>query len=154
MTDVFRLVRAARRADALSGEGARRYGGRWNPPGISVVYASESRALAVLESFVHLAAEARGMRFALLTLRLPTGSTTTQLPAKRRVRSIATSQRIGDAWAADGRTLALAVPSVIVPQELNYVLNAAHTEFARVRVVDSETFSFDSRLWSARSAAS
>ena len=50
MTAVYRLVRAERASEALSGEGARLYGGRWNPPGAAVVYAAESRALAVLET--------------------------------------------------------------------------------------------------------
>jgi RES domain-containing protein len=71
MTHVYRLVRAERAAEALSGEGARLYGGRWNPPGIAAVYASESRSLAVLETFVHVPLEARAIPFVLITLALP-----------------------------------------------------------------------------------
>ncbi len=111
MTNVYHLVRRERAADALSGEGARRYGGRWNPPGVAVVYASESRALAVLETFVHLTLEARALAFVLL---------------------------------------ALVVPSLIVPQEKNYVLNVVHPQFAGLTVEAAEAFSFDERLWHAQ----
>jgi RES domain-containing protein len=153
VTEVFRLVRAGRSTDALSGEGARLYGGCWNPPGVAVVYASESRALAVLETFVHLTAEARGMRFVLYTLALPKKPALTHAPPARRARSIGATQRIGAGWAAERSTLGLAVPSVIVPQETNYVLNVAHTQFAAVRIVDAEKFSFDERLFSTRNTA-
>jgi RES domain-containing protein len=61
-----------------------------------------------------------------------------------------TSQGIGGAWLDGGAHLALVVPSVLVPQEKNYVLNVAHAQFAGVRVANSEPFSFDERLWSAR----
>ena len=144
MTHVFRLVRRERAAHAMSGEGARLFGGRWNPPGTAVVYASESRALAVLEAFVHLALEARTMSFVLYTIRLP---------ARLRVRHAAlpaspqSSEDAGRAWIDEGRALALVVPSVLVPQEKNFVLNARHPHFARLEIATPEPFSFDERLW-------
>jgi RES domain-containing protein len=147
VTAVYRLVRGERAAEALSGEGARLYGGRWNPSGAAVVYASESRALAVLETFVHLTLEARAMRFLLFTITLPS-----RLRVQRRgggppPNSLGASQEIGRAWLDDGAALALVVPSVIVPQESNYVLNARHPHFANVRIGKPESFSFDERLW-------
>jgi len=150
VTSVYRLVRRERAAEALSGEGARRYGGRWNPPGTAVVYAAESRALAVLETFVHVALEARGLRFVLLTLELPARFKADLHAGARPPRALPASQRIGGAWLEGGAHLALVVPSVLVPQEKNYVLNVAHAQFAGVRVANSEPFSFDERLWSAR----
>ena len=145
MTEVFRLVWRERSTEALSGEGARLFGGRWNPPGAPVVYASASRALAVLEVFVHLTAEARAMSFMLYSIELP-----------RRVRlrqhrepspSLQASQEIGRAWLHEGSELALVVPSVLVPQEKNYVLDVRHAQFARIKISSSEPFSFDERLW-------
>jgi RES domain-containing protein len=148
VTSVYRLVRAERASEALSGEGARLYGGRWNPPGAAVVYAAESRALAVLETFVHLTLEARSMHFLLYTI---------TLPSRVRVRrhtapppALSSSQDIGREWVERGATLALVVPSVIVPQETNYILNARHPQFARVAVAKPEPFSFDERLWQSR----
>ena len=147
MTSIYRLVRRERAADALSGEGARRYGGRWSPPGAAVVYAAESRALAVLETFVHLTLEARALHFVLLTLVLPGRAKLDRHPAARPPRSLATSQEAGRAWLDAAAALALVVPSVLVPQEKNYVLNVGHPQFEQVRVGDAEPFSFDERLW-------
>jgi RES domain-containing protein len=150
MTAVYRLVRAERSQEALSGEGARLYGGRWNPPGVAVAYASESRALAVLETFVHLTLEARAIGFVLYTLELPVRARLTR-HNERAPGSLETSQRIGRRWVDEEGTLALVVPSSIVPQEKNYVLNVRHSQFADVAMV-REPFSFDDRLWRSRSA--
>jgi RES domain-containing protein len=150
VTNVYRLLRRERERDALSGEGARRYGGRWNPPGTAVVYASESRALAVLETFVHLTLEARAMRFVLMTLELPGRAKLDRHADERPPRGVGPSQELGRAWLDGGGTLALVVPSAIVPQEKNYVLNVTHPQFAGVRVASTEPFSFDERLWARR----
>ena len=148
MTHVYRLVRAERAAEVLSGEGARLYGGRWNPPGIAAVYAAESRALAVLEMFVHVALEARAMRFVLITLALPVRARVERYASGRAPPTHAASQEVGRARLGGARPpLALVVPSVIVPQESNYVLCPRHGRFAGVRVVAREPFSFDERLW-------
>jgi RES domain-containing protein len=147
---VYRLVRRERAADALSGEGARRYGGRWNPPGTAVVYASESRALAVLETFVHVTLEARALSFVLLTLELPGRAQFRRRADARPPRSLTASQEAGHAWLEHGGALALVVPSLIVPQEKNYLLNVAHPQFAGVTVAVVEPFSFDERLWHAQ----
>jgi RES domain-containing protein len=155
VTEVYRLVKAAPADDALSGEGARLYGGRWNPPGCPVVYASESRALAVLEVFVHLTLEARTMRFLLYEITLPRRARVKRHGeefASKHPRPSASRQEAGRAWLDDGTALALVVPSVIVPQEANYVLNVRHTQFAQLRVAGPEPFSFDQRLWQSRSA--
>ena len=147
MTDIYRLVRAERAEDALSGEGARLYGGRWNPPGTAVVYASESRALAVLETFVHLTLEARSMRFQLWTIRLPSRPRLTRYRGARAPRALESSQDVGREWLAEGKALALLVPSVLVRQERNYVLNVRHPQFAKIEIGRSEAFSFDERVW-------
>jgi RES domain-containing protein len=151
VTAVYRLVRKERTAAALSGEGARLYGGRWNPPGTAVVYASESRALAVLETFVHLTLEARAMRFVLYTIELPARARVSRHDGERPPRSLDASQEVGRRWIENDGTLALVVPSVIVPQEKNYLLNALHPQFAGL-VAAEEPFSFDDRLWQARRA--
>ncbi len=146
MTVVYRLVRRERGAEALSGEGARLYGGRWNPPGVPVVYASESRSLAVLEAFVHLTLEARSMRLELCSIELPARVRVTRLDEDRPPRSLDVSQSVGRRWVEEAGTLALVVPSVLVPRESNYVLNAAHPQFGRL-ALHREPYSFDERLW-------
>jgi RES domain-containing protein len=151
VTDVYRLVRRERAADVLSGDGARLYGGRWNPPGSAVVYASESRALAVLETFVHLTLEARHMHFLLYAITLPPRVRLQRHAQAGLQRARRPSREIGRAWIDGGAALALVVPSVLVPQETNYVLNVRHPQFAQVRIGKPERFSFDERLWRARS---
>lgn len=151
MTRIYRLVRAARKEDAFTGEGARRYGGRWNPVGYPVVYASESRALAVLETFVHLTLEAHAMRFFIYEITLPKAARSKQyngpMQVGRHPRSARSSQEAGRAWLSDATAFAFVVPSVIVPGEANYVLNVRHPQFARMRISKPEEFSFDPRLW-------
>ena len=152
MTVVYRLVRRERAADVLSGEGASLYGGRWNPPGAPVVYASESRALAVLETFVHVTAEARAMRFLLYAITLPKGRRLKRHGhggSSRAALASSSTQEAGRAWLEEGKALALVAPSIVVPQECNYVLNVRHAQFAQVRVAEAEPFSFDERLWKA-----
>jgi RES domain-containing protein len=117
-----------------------------------VVYAAESRALAVLEMFVHLTLEARALRFMLFTLDLPGRSKVAHHAGTRPPRSFSASQETGRAWLDEGTALAFVVPSVIVPQEKNYVLNVTHPHFATVRVANSEPFSFDERLWRSERA--
>ncbi len=150
MTDVYRLVRADRVDEALSGEGARLYGGRWNPQGMAVVYVSESRALAVLETLVHLTLEARTMRFILCAITLPPRPRLERLSASRRPPTLTASQAAGRAWMDAGSALALVVPSIIVPQETNYVLNVHHPQFAHIKLRKREPFSFDERVWRRR----
>lgn len=152
MTAVYRLVRSERATEALSGEGARLYGGRWNPPGAAVVYASESRALAVLETFVHVTLEARTMRFVLCTIELPPRARFARHDGERAPRPLEASQEVGRQWLLGGATLALVVPSAIVPREANYVLNVKHPQFARLTAT-REPFSLDERLWRAEGGA-
>lgn len=96
---------------------------------------------------MHLTLEARFMRFLLFTIMLPARVKLTRHDPFRVPESLAGSRAVGDAWAAAGRTLALAVPSAIVRQEANFVLNAQHEQFARLRIGEPEPFSFDERLW-------
>jgi RES domain-containing protein len=104
----------------------------------------------VLETFVHLTLEARSMRFVLVTIELPGRPKLDQHTAARPPRAIGASQEAGRTWLDGGTSLALVVPSAIVPQEKNYVLNVAHAQFAQVRVANVEQFSFDERLWGAQ----
>jgi RES domain-containing protein len=108
----------------------------------------------VLEVFVHLTLEARAMRFLLYEITLPGRARLRRHgeDASHHPHASASRQEAGSAWLDDGTALALVVPSVIVPQEANYVLNTRHTQFAQLRVAGPEPFSFDERLWQCRSA--
>ncbi len=146
----WRIVKTRHVAGAFTGEGARLHGGRWNSPGVAVVYTSGSQALAALELLVHLnppvtfSLEVVPVEFdAALVTRLDRA----KLPADWRAEPAPASARaLGDAWSRTGASAVLEVPSVIVPAESNYVLNPRHADFSQVRVGAGEAFVLDPRL--------
>lgn len=149
----WRLVKAAHGATAFDGEGARRYGGRWNARGTPMVYLGGTLSLAALEVFVHLTAEDARLRFVATVVDIPDEVTIEDLDPKalpRHWRSEpppAACQALGTAWAEKGDTAALRVPSVIVPVEWNVLLNPRHPDFQNIRISDPEPFGFDTRMW-------
>lgn len=149
---VFRIARASRRYD-LSGYGAFLVGGRWNLPGLSLLYTAETRALAMLEVLVHLPAGDLPDEMYLLTLEVPNAVSREEISIAdlsadwQRITQPLPTATLGHAWLQAARTLALQVPSVLVPQEYNLLLNPAHPEFAQVRLAaEPEPFFFDERL--------
>ena len=148
---VWRLTKP-RYAPGLDGEGARLAGGRWNSPGAPVVYCSETLSLAVLECFVHLPRTLRGASRlpVLMAVRI-------ELPGAAEFQGIsadsvadllddAACRETGDRWLAERRALALRVPSVIVPQESNVLLNPLHPQAAGIRILEQIEFRFDPRM--------
>ena len=126
-------------------------GGRWNSPGVAVVYTAESLALAVLEYFVHVppALRTAGKMPPLVAvhIELPEGAGVETLPADfGSLHDQLRTRALGDAWKRAGRTLALRVPSRVVPQEWNLLLNPGHPDMADVRVRVQEPFALDPRL--------
>jgi RES domain-containing protein len=143
----------SRRYQRFDGEGARLYGGRWNHAGTSVVYTSASLALAALELFVHVDVDLLPNDLVAIavevTERLAVETVkASSLPKNWRRYPAAESLRdIGTTWAAKGSTAILAVPSAIIPEERNYLLNPAHREFKRIRLRKPISFHFDPRMW-------
>ncbi len=145
----YRIARPAFAASALSGEGARLHGGRWNSPGRACVYAAESRALAVLELLVHLPGITRALPFRLLTLEVPDAlvDPPPELPDGWATRPASPVARAtGDRWLAGTRSTALRVPSVILPEESILLLNPRAAGFATIQVVHDRAFRLDLRL--------
>ncbi|MEP4078692.1 RES family NAD+ phosphorylase [Haloferula sp.] len=145
----FRIVKPDYAASALSGEGARLYGGRWNPPGWRCVYAAESRALAVLELMVHLTGRSRALSYRLLTLDLDDSvvSKAKHLPDDWTAHPAGkASQSVGLDWLQANKTPALKVPSVLIPEESNLLLNPQAPGFEKIRVVEEREFRLDLRL--------
>ena len=148
---VWRIARAA--FQALDGEGARLNGGRWNGEGTAVVYASGSLSLAALELLVHV--EPLSMPADLVAMEI-------EVPDRAGLGAVAELARLpdgwreypapeweaelGDTWVRDGTFLWLAVPSAVVPEERNVLLNPAHEAMRKVRVRSVRPFRFDERL--------
>ena len=148
---VYRLIRARWVSQALTGEGARRYGSRWNPKGVPMVYTASTLSLAALEALVHFAIDTAPLDYVALTIRVPDAAVervaAKTLPADwNATPSPPACQELGARWAAEGRSLGLAVPSAVVPSEDNILLNPLHPDFAKVALEKQETFLFDSRL--------
>src|SRR5581483_3145624 len=147
----WRIVDAIRAANAFTGEGPRLFGGRWNSPGVAVVYVSESAALAALEVLVHLRRMAALPEFVVISCDFDEKlvEAVTDVPANwREYPPPPELQAIGDAWVRSGRSAVLRVPSVIVPGENNYLLNPAHSKFKKIAIGKPERFALDPRLTS------
>lgn len=152
MPDAWRIDSAKWAGKSFSGAGAALAGGRWNPAGLRVVYASQHLATASLEKFLHLPKPIppalRFVRFEIdfngIAIERPALSS---LPRNWRAEPVPEdTQALGAAWFRRGRTAVLAVPSAIIPEEENYVLNPAHSDFARVRISKPQPFAFDPRV--------
>lgn len=147
---VFRICRRPFRA--LDGEGARLWGGRWNTPGTPVVYAASSLSLAAVEYLVHLDADTTPADLVAMSIELPDETahrrvTAQSLPSDwARMAEHPACQALGDAWLRDGTSLALRVPSAVIPDEENVLLNPAHPDASGLRVREERPFSFDPRL--------
>lgn len=148
---VWRLCSAKFGASAFSGEGAELYGGRWSPPGIRIAYCAESRALAVVEVLAN--AEEQDRLFALdwLLVSAEVAPDMVEKPARfpgnwQQYPHPRDTQLIGAEWVRARRSVALRVPSAVVPGEFNYLLNPAHPHYARLRIGQPQPFTFDPRL--------
>lgn len=147
----YRIVKKRHAVSAFSGDGARTYGGRWNLPGTPLVYAAQTRALAALESLAHFGGAERRMAFVAFEIEIPDGIAmrleATELPRDwRSGEPIAATQALGSEWQRGGRSAALIVPSVLVPQEHCVLLNPEHPDTDKIMVAYPEPFEFDPRL--------
>ena len=151
MLTAWRIVQAHRITTAFNGEGSQRYGGRWNHKGIPIVYTAGSLSLAALEMLVHLEYSQILSTYASiaiefddhLCLRLEPShlpADWTDCPASDSTRNI------GTAWFNSGDSAILAVPSVIVPVETNYLINPLHPDFKKIKIGGPEQFEYDLRL--------
>lgn len=139
---------AAGRA-AFGGEGARRYGGRWNPRGVPVAYAAGSRALALLEVLVHLGAAQLLGRYLLIPASFDESfvETLDALPEGWRAHPAPhATQSVGARWVEAARSPVLRVPSVVVPAEPNYLVNPRHPDFSQIEIGAPEALDVDPRL--------
>jgi len=147
----WRIFRTEYSSDSLSGEGARRDGGRWNRPGVPVVYLADSLPLAVLEILVRLQHVGILSGFSQARVEIPDRAVET-IDRKDLPEDWRTSPRpeavaaIGERWVREARTAVLAVPSALLPSEKNFVMNPAHRDFGRVRVGPIEPLDLDPRL--------
>jgi RES domain-containing protein len=135
----------------LSGEGAKRVGGRWNPVGYPVIYCSSNSSLALLETLVHLDFDLIPLDLRVAEIEIPDESiktiSETDLPEKwRDYPSSDELKIIGKTWIDENKYLTLKIPSAVNPKEFNYLLNINHRFMDQVRIIKSYSVSIDSRF--------
>ncbi len=150
MAIAYRIVQSRFVSSALDGEGARLYGGRWNEKGHRMVYTSATASLAVLETFVHLGLNAKSTAHVILEIEIPDEliEQASGLPSEWKESPVLEAyQDFGSKWLLSGRSAALKIPSAIIEQEYNYLLNPEHPDFSRISVLNTLEYGFDERMW-------
>ncbi|MGH9962314.1 MAG: RES family NAD+ phosphorylase, partial [Pyrinomonadaceae bacterium] len=152
----WRVTPKAHAEKPLTGEGARRFGGRWNHIGTQVVYTSGALSLAVLEYLVNLSISDLPDDLVSIQIQIPDDIPCDEvavddLPTNwRTFPAIEELKDIGTEWQHEGKTAILAVPSVVIPNERNYLINPAHRDSQRVEILSVEPFALDPRLYRSR----
>jgi RES domain-containing protein len=148
---VYRIAKTRHISD-LSGIGARLYGGRWNNKGIGIVYASENRSLATVEYLVHVPISIIPGDLSIASIKIPDlikpkDILPCNLPNNwRDYPPPSELAEIGTKWALSNETLSLRVPSAVVENEFNILINPQHPEMKRITISKVEKFRFDTRL--------
>jgi RES domain-containing protein len=149
---VFRISKA-KYAKKLEASGV---ANRWNKAGQFVIYASGSRALATLELVVHRSAIIQSESYKVMVIDIPIAKPEMVLEIKQSelpsnwntLQSYPRLQEIGSKWYENKASLILKVPSAMIPQEHNFVINTAHDSFkTQIKLIDLEDFFWDGRLF-------
>jgi RES domain-containing protein len=149
MITAFRICKTKYAVSAFDGEGAFRFGGRWNSRGVRQIYTAESLSLAVLEMLVHLQDTEIVFGYSFLEARFDEKlvKKVGELPENwRKSPPPAALQKIGDDWIKENSSAVLRVPSAIIPIESNYLINPQHSDFPKLILGNPQNFTFDQRL--------
>lgn len=150
---IYRIDRKKRQHDTLSGIGAEIYGGRWNLPGTRAVYCAGSRSLAILEMLVHMDMKHVPNDRILVKIKVSDDVAIRYHDRKKlppdwdKFPYTHASQKVFTDWIhreAAGPVLAL--PSAVVPEEWNFILNPLHQKMTEIRVVEVQPLAIDERL--------
>jgi len=139
-------------ATSFSGTGAAAEGGPWNSAGVAVVYISEHLAMAAQEKYAHLPKPVpASMKFVKILATFDSSIVTrvdlNKLPDDwREAPLLISTQVIGDEWVKAGTSAILAVPSAIIPEEWNFLINPAHADFKHIKIDPPLPFTFDYRI--------
>lgn len=125
---------------------------RWNSKDVRVIYTAGTRALACLENVVHRTSRGLHDNFRTILIEIPDDLKIMVIHRKdlkpdwQNFANIPFTQAIGDKWVKEMNSAILQVPSVIIPEEYNYLLNPLHKDFDRIRYLGNEPFRFDGRI--------
>ena len=125
---------------------------RWNSRGSFMIYAAGSRALACLENIVHRSGEMSGKIYKVMLIEIPASLEIQAIKKSslhkdwKSLTNYSYCQQKGNQWLKEGATCILKVPSVIIDEEFNYLINPQHNQFKKIKLADVEEFSFDARF--------
>ena len=125
---------------------------RWNSRGSFMIYAAGSRALACLENIVHRSGEMSGKIYKVMLIEIPVSLEIQEIKKSnlhkdwKSLTNYSYCQQKGNQWLKEGTTCILKVPSVIIDEEFNYLINPQHNQFKKIKLADVEEFSFDARF--------
>ncbi|MEO8820426.1 MAG: RES family NAD+ phosphorylase [Ginsengibacter sp.] len=140
-------------ADDLSGNGSRLFGGRWNSEGLFALYTSMTRSMALLETLAHTPAKMLDSKnYQLITLSVPDNLVAEEIllsslpgfwdaPDTRPF-----TKALGDKFLRNKTSLLLAVPCVLMPEEINYVINPMHKDMRKIKIGHKRRIYFDKRV--------
>jgi RES domain-containing protein len=147
---IFRIVNAAFKDD-LSGTGASIYGGRWNSKGNKALYTASHISLALLELVVNFNASDSPLLpdYHLIHIDIPTDNLISIKAEDLKPdwqKDLSYTRFIGDEFLGENKSLLLKIPSAVVPEECNYLINPAHKLFRSIRIIHSKSYVVDRRL--------
>lgn len=136
---------------AFSGEGAKLFGGRWNPPGYPAIYTAESLSLAILEMIVHLDEDEDIQNYVAVSVGFEdvhiTSWTEEKPPKGWACLPISEqTQEMGKVWIKENQSLVLKVPSSVVRHDCNFIINPMHPDFHGLKIGQPESLKIDPRL--------
>lgn len=147
---VYRIGRT-KYANDLTGEGARLHGGRWNHVLVPCVYTSESRALSLLELTVNVNIDDIPRALSITTIEIPDDAVRALMIAElpgdwNHAPSPSSTRDMGSALLKAADSAVLKIPSAVLPEEFNYILNPAHPMSSRFKILSVEDFVYDVRI--------
>lgn len=150
--EVFRLVRE-KNSFELSGLGSAINGARWNSKGVEMIYTSVNRALAMAEVLVHFTAATLPSDFVIMKIHIPDEidiqvfNVVNLSDNWNRFPLNPETQLIGDKFISEKKYCLLKVPSVVVREEFNILINPKHKDFKKIQITSTENFQFDDRFF-------
>jgi RES domain-containing protein len=147
---IYRITNSLYKED-ISGIGAKMYGGRWNIPGYPALYTSECISLCVLEMLVNISLPESQFNFHLLQINIPDSFEPVVIAKKKLKANWQDDENytkfMGTEFLKNEQSLLLKIPSAVISEENNYLINPLHKEFKKVTISTSYPFKFDNRLF-------
>ncbi|WP_010424527.1 RES family NAD+ phosphorylase [Anaerophaga thermohalophila] len=149
---VFRLANKKYCHD-LSGTGAEITGGRWNFKGTKLLYTADSRALCMAEIAVHTPVGLMPVDYYLITIEVPDYSNVKRIESDtlsanwKKFPYSNITQKLGEDFVSKNEDLYIEVPSAVVQGDFNILINPRHSDFDKIKIIKTEKFNFDERLF-------